>query len=125
MAQEGSNVRSVYLEKDHGILATDISNKLFIDCSTIDTATSPLVKDSIKEASPSASFYGAPVSGGVIGARKGTLAFFLGCAEDDPKLPVLNKIIEMMGEDSNTLWSTFVRAGGQAVEITISLGSSR
>jgi 3-hydroxyisobutyrate dehydrogenase-like beta-hydroxyacid dehydrogenase len=37
MVPEGSHVRSVYLDPEMGVCSTDVSNKLIIDCSTIDT----------------------------------------------------------------------------------------
>ena len=40
MVPEGAHVRSVYLDPQTGVCSTDISNKLLVDCSTIDTATS-------------------------------------------------------------------------------------
>ncbi|KAL5118801.1 hypothetical protein ACEQ8H_003304 [Pleosporales sp. CAS-2024a] len=98
MVPEGTHVRSVYLDEQNGVCSTDISNKLIIDCSTIDTATSLAVKDSMTAHYPSASFYDAPVSGGVVGAVKGTIAFFLGCAESDPNLERLGYLMSMMGK---------------------------
>lgn len=98
MVPEGAQVRSVYLHPETGICTTDINNKLLIDCSTIDTATSLDVKAHIEKNFPSAFFYDAPVSGGVIGAKKGTIAFFLGCAEDDGNLPKISTLLRMMGK---------------------------
>lgn len=98
MVPEGSHVRTVYLDPETGICSTDVSNKLLIDCSTIDTATSLAVKDHIHKNFPSASFYDSPVSGGVVGAIKGTIAFFLGCAEEDPNLTRLTQLAAMMGK---------------------------
>lgn len=98
MVPEGSHIKTVFLEPDAGILAANIAGKTFIDCSTIDTATSLLVKDAVEKAAQSASFYDAPVSGGVIGAKKGKLAFFLGCAEEDPNFGVLKDVLSTMGE---------------------------
>lgn len=98
MLPEGKHVKSVYLDGPNSICASDISNKLLVDCSTIDAATSLEVKDHIKEKYPTASFYDAPVSGGVVGAQKGTIAFFFGCQEDDENLPRLMRLLEMMGK---------------------------
>ena len=98
MVPEGSHIRSVYLDPSNGVCSADISNKLLIDCSTIDTATSLEVKDHIAEHFPTASFYDAPVSGGVIGAIKGTIAFFLGCADSDPNIDRLTHLMSMMGK---------------------------
>ncbi|KAF2704655.1 hypothetical protein K504DRAFT_472024 [Pleomassaria siparia CBS 279.74] len=98
MVPEGAHVRSVYLDPKNGVCSTDISNKLLIDCSTIDTATSLAVKDHIATNFPSASFYDSPVSGGVVGAVKGTIAFFLGCAESDPNVKRLTYLASLMGK---------------------------
>ena len=117
MVPEGSHVKSVYLDEEHGVVAADVSNHLFIDCSTIDTATSLLVKDRIKTKTSNASFYDAPVSGGVIGAKKGTLAFFLGCAENDPNLPLINSILEMMGK-------TPIPCGGPSLGLAAKLSNN-
>ncbi|KAJ9205930.1 hypothetical protein DTO164E3_1183 [Paecilomyces variotii] len=99
MVPEGAHVTSVYVDGETSICSTDISNKLLVDCSTIDTATSLLVKDYINKNFPSASFYDAPVSGGVIGAQKGTIAFFLGCADEDPNLLRITRLLSMMGKE--------------------------
>ncbi|KAH7130224.1 NAD binding domain of 6-phosphogluconate dehydrogenase-domain-containing protein [Dendryphion nanum] len=98
MVPEGAHVRSVYLDPKNGVCATDVSNKLLIDCSTIDTATSLAVKDHIAQNFPTASFYDSPVSGGVVGAIKGTIAFFLGCGESDPNLERLTYLASLMGK---------------------------
>jgi 3-hydroxyisobutyrate dehydrogenase-like beta-hydroxyacid dehydrogenase len=98
MVPEGSHVRSVYLDPSHGVCSADVSNKLLIDCSTIDTATSLKVKEHVEKHFPTASFYDSPVSGGVVGAIKGTIAFFLGCAESDPNIKRLTPLMEMMGK---------------------------
>jgi len=98
MLPEGRHVKTVYMEGPDSICSSDISNKLLIDCSTIDTASSLVVKDYIKDKFPSASFYDAPVSGGVVGAKKGTIAFFLGCEGTDSNLPRLQALLSLMGK---------------------------
>lgn len=98
MVPEGAHVRSVYLTPETGILASDVSHKLLIDCSTIDTATNLSVKEEINSRFPSASFYDAPVSGGVNGAVAGTIAFFLGCAESDPNISKITELVKLMGK---------------------------
>ena len=97
MVPEGSHVRSVYLTPDTGALESDIGSKILIDCSTIDTGTSLKVRDACAEKHPQARFYDAPVSGGVIGAEKGTLTFMMGCAEDDQNVELLRKLLGLMG----------------------------
>ena len=98
MVPEGSHVRSVYLDPSNGVCSANISNKLLLDCSTIDTATSLQVSDHIMQHFPTAAFYDGPVSGGVLGAVKATIAFFLGCAELDPNLERLTHLAKMMGK---------------------------
>ena len=98
MVPEGSHVRSVYLDPNNGVLATkDLGTKVLIDCSTIDTGTSLAVASACVEQHPKASFYDAPVSGGVIGAEKGSLTFMLGCEGDDTNVDLLTSILNLMG----------------------------
>lgn len=97
MVPEGSNVRTVYLDQTTGLLTAPLEGCLLIDCSTIDLETSQAINNSVKSTAQTASFYDAPVSGGVIGAEKGTLAFFLGCSDTDPWLPALREVLSMMG----------------------------
>jgi 3-hydroxyisobutyrate dehydrogenase-like beta-hydroxyacid dehydrogenase len=99
MLPEGKHVKAVYLDGPDSVCAADISNKILIDCSTIDTASSLFVKEHIKQNFPTASFYDAPVSGGVVGAQKGTIAFFLGCREDDKNLSQLIGLLRLMGKE--------------------------
>ncbi|KAJ4337783.1 hypothetical protein N0V95_008241 [Ascochyta clinopodiicola] len=98
MVPEGSHVRTVYLDPKNGICSTDISGKLLVDCSTIDTATNLEVKAHITQHFPTASFYDAPVSGGVVGALNGTIAVFLGCAETDANFGRLEALMQFMGK---------------------------
>ena len=98
MVPECSHVREVFLDPRNGICSTDISNKLLIDCSTIDTETNLTIKEYIAQEFSSASFYDAPVSGGVVGAVKGTIAVFLGCAETDPNFERVAQLMSLMGK---------------------------
>lgn len=96
MVPEGPHVRSVYLTPETGVLAANVRDKLLVDLSTIDVATSLAVRDqALKQ---SAAFYDAPVSGGTLGAEKATLTVMLGCAKDDPKLPVLHELLGFMAK---------------------------
>ncbi|KAF9697779.1 hypothetical protein EKO04_004186 [Ascochyta lentis] len=98
MVPEGSHVRTVYLDPQTGICSSNISNKLLIDCSTIDTATNLAVKEHIAHNFPSASFYDAPVSGGVAGASTGSIAIFLGCGATDANYGRLTQLMKLMGK---------------------------
>lgn len=100
MVPEGKHVEAVYLHPETGIAATapeSLHNKLLIDCSTIDIATSLRVKDHIATHHATTPFYDAPVSGGTLGAKAGTIAFFLGCAKTDRNLPYISEILRLMG----------------------------
>jgi 3-hydroxyisobutyrate dehydrogenase-like beta-hydroxyacid dehydrogenase len=100
MLPEGKHVRLVYMEGgDNTICSSDVAGKLLIDCSTIDTASSLAVKNYVNKKFPTTSFYDAPVSGGVVGAQKGSIAFFLGCDGADPNMPHLTTLLKMMGKD--------------------------
>jgi 3-hydroxyisobutyrate dehydrogenase-like beta-hydroxyacid dehydrogenase len=70
--------------------------RLFIDSSTIDISTS-LATSRLVENTPAlnGTFVDAPVSGGVVGATAGTLAFLLGCPKS--LLPRVNAVLTMMG----------------------------
>ena len=114
MVPEGSHVRAVYLSRDTGILAADLSGKVLLDCSTIDISTSSDVSQRILEAYPSAAFYDAPVSGGSLGAEKATLTFMLGCSESDERQAILEGILKMMG-------SSVFTCGGPTLGLTAKL----
>lgn len=91
---EGSHVKSVYFTPETGILSSfQLSNRIFIDCSTIDTTSSKIVGNAVSKANLG-TFIDAPVSGGTIGAEAGTLTFMIGLPENYPQyhhqiLPVL------------------------------------
>jgi len=114
MVPEGSHVRSVYLTPETGVLAADIFGKTLIDCSTIDTTTSLAVREETLKRFPSACFFDTPVSGGVLGAQKATLTFMIGCAANDPKLPMLKDLLGKMGRN-------LVTCGGPSLGLTAKL----
>ncbi|MCL9781963.1 3-hydroxyisobutyrate dehydrogenase [Vibrio sp. S4M6] len=75
MLPAGQHVRSVYLG-DTGLLNLVNNETLLIDSSTIDPESAKVVAD---EASKKGiDFVDAPVSGGVAGAKAGTLTFIVG-----------------------------------------------
>ncbi|KAL4961043.1 NAD binding domain of 6-phosphogluconate dehydrogenase-domain-containing protein [Aspergillus stella-maris] len=100
MVPEGNHVRSVYLTPEIGMTAASLRDHILIDCSTIDIATSLAVKEHLEthHANTNTSFYDAPVSGGTLGAKAGTIAFFIGAAEDDPNLPRITELLNFMGK---------------------------
>ncbi|CAG9984540.1 unnamed protein product [Clonostachys byssicola] len=98
MVPEGRHVESVYLDADTGLISTDLSKHTLVDCSTIDMTTNRLVAHQLRTRFPTAKFFDAPVSGGVIGAEKGTLAIFLGCAESDSSFESILGVLGILGK---------------------------
>ncbi|KAJ8472898.1 hypothetical protein ONZ45_g16496 [Pleurotus djamor] len=101
MVPEGSHVKAVFLTPSKGILASDLTaGKLFIDCSTIDPASSNEVAAAVHASSKGlpAHFYDAPVSGGTLGAERATLTIMVGIAKDDPNFPVIKELLSYMGK---------------------------
>lgn len=78
MLPAGPHVRSVYGEQ---ILKSAPTSALLIDCSTIDVESARAVA---KQAGVAGfRFADAPVSGGIMAAEAGTLAFMVGCDAGD------------------------------------------
>lgn len=78
MLPAGPHVRSVYGEQ---VFNSAPKSALLIDCSTIDVETA---RDVARQAGEAGfRFADAPVSGGVMAAEAGTLAFMVGCDEAD------------------------------------------
>ena len=115
MVPEGTHVRAVYLDPSTGVLASpNLHSKLLIDCSTIDTTTSLAVRSACAAEHPDATFYDAPVSGGVLGAEKASLTFMLGCSASNAHLPLLDALLGRMG-------SNVFACGGPALGLTAKL----
>ena len=75
------HVEELYLSSN-GILASlSRKNVLLMDCSTIDPIASRRVGDECRKAGHR--FLDAPVSGGILGARAGTLTFMVGAGSDE------------------------------------------
>ena len=88
MLPEGKNSKEVYLDND-GIINKVSKDCLLIDCSTIDIKTS--IEIGIKAKEKGIKIVDAPVSGGVMGAKNGTLTFLVGGSKEafDLALPLL------------------------------------
>ena len=95
---EPSHVKNVF----HSILEPAITpispERLFIDCSTIDPTSSCEVANAI-HATAQGRFVDAPMSGGVIGARNGTLTFMLGASSRSGQLvDRVRPVLALMGK---------------------------
>jgi 3-hydroxyisobutyrate dehydrogenase len=77
MLPAGSHVRSVWSDQ---IIPAAAPGTLLIDCSTIDVESARFVAD--KAAAAGISSADAPVSGGIMAADAGTLAFMVGCPDE-------------------------------------------
>jgi 3-hydroxyisobutyrate/3-hydroxypropionate dehydrogenase len=84
----GKDVNDVYLNGETGIIAarrpdSDVdSERLFIECSTIDVATAQDTGELLKNGGMG-TYVDSPVSGGVPGAERGDLTFFLGLSDPE------------------------------------------
>lgn len=78
MLPAGPHVRSVFAEQ---VFPNAPKSALLIDCSTIDVDSARAVGKQAAE--QSFKFADAPVSGGIMAAEAGTLAFMVGCEDAD------------------------------------------
>jgi 3-hydroxyisobutyrate dehydrogenase len=98
MLTDDHAVKAVYEE----ILKSDISEKLFIDMSTISPIASAELSNAVKI--KEASFIDAPVAGSTVPAAEGTLIIMAGGEEKDlqramPYLEKLGKAVKHLGEN--------------------------
>ncbi|KAF4632269.1 hypothetical protein G7Y89_g5857 [Cudoniella acicularis] len=95
---EPSHVKNVFGQILKLPLSTDVvanPNRLFIDCSTIDPASSREVANAV-HTTQQGRFIDAPMSGGVVGATAGTLTFMVGAP--DAVISHVEPILLMMGK---------------------------
>ena len=94
MLPEGKNSKDIYLG-EKGIINKVSKNCLIIDCSTIDIQTS--IKIGKKATSLGIKMIDAPVSGGVMGAKKATLNIMVGGTKESFELAL--PILKIMGKN--------------------------
>lgn len=98
MLPRAPHVKEVFTNPQTGFLSIPKpeKQKFFLECSSIDTASSSEVCEKVKQ-SGIGDFIDAPVSGGPQGADSGTLTFMVGGPEDlyNQALPVL----KLMGKE--------------------------
>ena len=94
MLPEGKNSVDVYLG-EKGIIKKVSKNCLLIDCSTIDIETS--IKIGKKATEEKINMIDAPVSGGVMGAKKATLNIMVGGTKESFDLAC--PILKIMGKN--------------------------
>jgi len=107
MLPAGSHVRAVWHED---ILPHAKPGALLIDCSTIDVESARVVAEAAAKLGFRAA--DAPVSGGIMAADAGTLAFMVGCADAD--FPAVE---EALGPMARTAIHAGAAGAGQAAKI--------
>ena len=90
MLPSGKHVHDLY---ESGLLAAARPGTLFVDCSTIDVADARTAHEMAEQTGHRS--LDAPVSGGVMGAAAGTLAFMVG--GDDEDFEAARPLLEVMG----------------------------
>ena len=96
MLPNTSHVQSIFEPFSNGQEnSLHLKHKLFIDSSTISPAATKTLSDSLKI--HNATLVDAPVSGGVVGARAGSLTFMI---SQPPSVPLarLESILQVMGK---------------------------
>ena len=94
MLPEGKNSKDIYLG-EKGIINKVSKNCLIIDCSTIDVQTS--IEIGKKATSLGIKMIDAPVSGGIMGAKKATLNIMVGGTKESFELAL--PILKIMGKN--------------------------
>ncbi|EAW06775.1 3-hydroxyisobutyrate dehydrogenase [Aspergillus clavatus NRRL 1] len=96
---EPEHVKDVfYSVMKHGDLPALSEERLFIDTSTIDPASSKEIANAI-HTTRTGRFVDAPMSGGVVGARAGTLSFMFGASSQSGQLiERVRSVLSLMGK---------------------------
>jgi 3-hydroxyisobutyrate/3-hydroxypropionate dehydrogenase len=97
MLPKGQHVRHVFTDPTTGFLSATKENfrKIFIECSTIEVATSVDVRKLVEQ-SGSGMYVDAPVSGGPKGSDEGELTFMVGGSDEE--FSRVKPILSMMGK---------------------------
>lgn len=113
-------VKSVYLDEKTGIIAGAKAaggrkKKMVMECGTIETSTILEVGKAVRESSMESglTFVDAPVSGGPMGAEKGTLTFMVGSGPDAERetFETAKSVLQHMGVKENVFLCGDVGAG--------------
>ena len=117
MLPEPSHVKNVFQNILQPSLAPISTERLFIDCSTIDPTSSREVANAV-HATAQGRFVDAPMSGGVIGAQDGTLTFMLGASSRSGQLvDRVRPVLAMMGKRT-------IRLGEQGAGLSAKLANN-
>lgn len=103
MLPSNQHVLSTYLDPSKGLLShakfPRSSPVLLVDSSTVNPSVSKQVAAALAAVNPSAQFVDAPVSGGVNGAKNGTLTFMVGAASPQQFEALVKPFLEGMGKN--------------------------
>ena len=106
--------KQVYLDQKTGVLAASRNtNRLMLECSTIDVQSTREIGEALKAAG-AGEYVDTPVSGGVPGATAGTLSFLIGRTRDDPSddfATRLSALMAMMGSSEKFFYCGALGAG--------------
>lgn len=105
-------MRSVYLDAEKGALAgaakAKNGRKLLIECGTVAQSTIVEVHEASQQVD-NVDFVDAPISGGPIGSKEGSLTFMVGCPSD--MFSSLKALFEHMGKSESIFHCGDVGAG--------------
>ncbi len=107
MLPAGQHVRAVYAGE---VIPNAPASALLVDCSTIDVDSARAVGEQARAAG--FRFADAPVSGGIMAAEAGTLAFMVGC--DDADYPAYEAALQPM---ARAVFHAGALGSGQAAKI--------
>jgi 3-hydroxyisobutyrate dehydrogenase len=110
MLPKGSDVHTVFTNPSTGLLSIpkDSSERLFLDCSTIDVKMSQVIGEEVIT-SGLGLFVDAPVSGGPNGAAAGTLTFMVGGTTE--LFARVKPILQTMGKEGSIFYCGPAGAG--------------
>ena len=100
MLPRGTHVHDAFTNPATGLLSApkSASEKLFLECSTIDVKTSLEIGEEVKKSGLGV-FVDSPVSGGPNGAAAGTLTFMVGGTPEH--FTRVKPIVQMMGKEQS------------------------
>ncbi|KAH9261121.1 3-hydroxyisobutyrate dehydrogenase [Batrachochytrium salamandrivorans] len=103
MLPSNQHVLSTYLDPSKGLLShakfPRSSPVLLIDSSTVNPSVSKQVAAALSQVNPTAQFVDAPVSGGVNGAKNGTLTFMVGASSPTQFETQVKPFLGFMGKN--------------------------
>src|ERR1700761_7456053 len=102
MLPRAPHVYDAFTNPETGFLAalsSATAPRLFLECSSIDVATSTSLASKVHSSTQSV-FVDAPVSGGPQGSNAGTLTFMVG-TPNESTLELVKPILSMMGKEEN------------------------